>query len=174
MRYSSATLSDSKLPIEDQKKVSQWMKFGTGFLVYLGAPGCGKTHFCHAIFNDSEKIERYKYKRLWKESDFFSRLRSSLSLGDYNSEMKFMVDDDLVIYDDLGSVGHNEWRNEVIFSFIDFRYQYAKPTVITSNLPENEILNKIGSRVHSRLFAKENTILDFGKIDFRKHADLLA
>lgn len=87
--------------------------------------------------------------------------------GNYNEEIKFMMDDDLIIYDDLGSSGVNEWREECLFSFIDFRYQKSLPTILTSNFSKEKIQEKFQERMYSRIFDKKNTILDFGATDWR-------
>ena len=71
-----------------------------------------------------------------------------------------LADDDLIIIDDLGSTGVTDWRKEVIFEFIDFRYSIKKPTILTSNLSLDEIGRDYGWRVKSRLEAKENIVVD--------------
>ena len=35
-----------------------------------------------------------------------------------NALLKDLIDDDLVIYDDLGSQGTSEWKKGIIFDFI--------------------------------------------------------
>jgi DNA replication protein DnaC len=158
-----------KIEVSDQEKVIKWIKRGTGFLIYQGAPGCGKTHFCNAMENDARKFGNFHYMRHWKEYTFFERVRNSIERGvDFNFEVTYLMDDDLIIYDDLGSIGIKEWRNEVLLTFIDIRYQSKKPTVITSNLTEKEIKEKLGFRIHSRLFSKESIVLNFGENDLRQ------
>jgi len=88
--------------------------------------------------------------------------------GDYIDSLKYAVDDDYVILDDLGSTGVTEWRKEIILEFIDMRYESQKPTLITSNLSTNEIFEAYGKRAYSRLFCDETTLLDFGTIDWRR------
>ncbi len=70
-----------------------------------------------------------------------------------------MIDDDFMIYDDLGSTGITDWRKEIIFEMIDYRYSSMKPTIITTNLSVSEIKKTYHDRVLSRMFAKENTII---------------
>ena len=83
-----------------------------------------------------------------------------------------MLDYDFIMLDDLGSAGINEWRKEIIFETIDRRYESENPTVITSNLTRKEILENFGPRTYSRLFAKENLILEFHEAkDLRKREE---
>lgn len=76
-------------------------------------------------------------------------------------ELDYLMDDEFIILDDIGSAGLNEWRKEVLFNCIDIRYESGKPSVFTSNLTREEIYEGLGARAHSRLFSKENLILEF-------------
>jgi len=100
--------------------------------------------------------------RYWNERDFLSRLRAVISgeKGDYLKEMDYILDDQFIMFDDIGSSGVNEWRQEVLFEMIDRRYRSELPTVITSNLTKSEIYEKLGTRSASRMFAKENLIIE--------------
>lgn len=158
-----------KVNEEDQKKIFDWIKNGKNFLIYQGVAGCGKTYFCYAIENDAKIFGEFKFIRQWKEATFFERIRMSIDRGcDFNSEVEYLMDDDLIIYDDLCSANINDWRSDILFTFINLRYLSTKPTVITTNLTDLEIKDKLGYRIYSRLFAKENTILNFGETDLRK------
>ena len=79
-----------------------------------------------------------------------------------------MIDDEFVIYDDLSSTGVTEWRKEIVFEMIDYRYSSMKPTIITTNLTPAEIKQTYHERVLSRMFAKENTIIIIDGKDNRK------
>jgi DNA replication protein DnaC len=172
-RFRDATLSNTRLTPEDQAKVLSWLKNPNSFLVYLGVPGCGKTHFCYAIYNDAFRSGKVRYMRIYRESEYLEKLRRTMERPgiDYHQEIKLLMDDDLIIFDDFGSMGHNEWREEVLFSFIDFRYQKKLPTIVTSNLSEQKINETYQQRFYSRIFDKKNTILDFGTVDWRTSKD---
>lgn len=80
--------------------------------------------------------------------------------GDYLESLKLLIDDEFVMLDDIGSTGLTDWRREVIFDSIDERYNSMLPTVFTTNFSEREIKDNFHARVHSRLFSKENTIIE--------------
>lgn len=129
-------------------------------MVYLGSPGIGKTYFCAALIPwIYGKVNNFRY---WNERDLLSRIRSSISEsnGDYLKEVYSLIDHDFVILDDLGNSGINDWRKEIILEFVDRRYSLMLPTVVTSNLTRKEIYDGFGPRIHSRLFAKENLIIE--------------
>lgn len=146
------------------------MKKKKNFLVYLGSPGIGKTYLCSAIV--AYAMREFVSFRYWNESELLKRVRSSISensQSDYLTALNLLIDDEFLILDDLGSTGLNEWRKEVIFDAIDERYNSLKPTLITSNFTKKEFESQFHPRVASRLFDKDNIIIemDYG-IDHRK------
>lgn len=80
--------------------------------------------------------------------------------GDYLESLKWLIDDQLLILDDVGSTGVREWREEVLFDLIDSRYNSMLPTVITSNFTKADFKKLYHPRVCDRLFASENTIIE--------------
>lgn len=147
------------------------MKNPQNILIYHGTPGIGKTYLCAALTEWCfSKFNSFKYL---KEEDLLKKLRLGISegKGDYLDSMRYMIDHDFVILDDVGS-GINpekssyrdlEFRREVFFSFLDYRYNCMKPTIITSNFTKQEFEIVYSERITSRLFAAEN--LDIEIID---------
>lgn len=135
-----------------------------------GEPGTGKTYFCAAMVD--AMCDRVQHLRYFDERDLLRRIRQGLSessTGDYLGHLQDLLDNQLVILDDIGSSGHNEWREEVLMEAIDLRYRKMLPTIITSNLSRKEFFETYGKRITSRLFAKENTIIDLnGMPDLRQ------
>jgi DNA replication protein DnaC len=146
------------------------MKFKRNFLVYCGNPGIGKTHFCSAMLEWIMKnFNTYRY---WNESELLKRVRSSMDefKGDYLEVLKLLIDDDIVMVDDIGSTGLNEWRKEIIFDAIDERYNSMKPTIITSNFSKKEFEKLFHPRLSSRLFAVENFVIEINNgYDMRQY-----
>jgi len=140
------------------------------FLVITGPAGTSKTYFCSAmieiIFN---KFETF---RAFDERDLLRKLRQGMGSsmhGDYLDHLQQLIDDELIIIDDVGSSGHTEWREEALMEAIDFRYGSTLPTIFTSNLSKKDFYQIYGQRISSRLFAKENTIIDLeGMPDLRE------
>jgi DNA replication protein DnaC len=137
----------------------------------MGNPGLGKTYFCAAYMNklDKNPHPKIRTKRYWNEKDLLARIRSEMEItgSDYSMNLKFLIDDDLVILDDLGASGINEWRRELFFDFLDYRYMQNKPTIITTNLTKQYIYEKFDERFYSRFFAAENDICEIFQRDRR-------
>jgi len=155
-------------PAECMEKLNKYMRSPRGFLVYIGCPGIGKTYFCSTLVEWAFKnFSTFRYHR---EIDVLRRLRESMSErhNDYARELEYLMDDDLIMFDDVGSginpdranVTSLEWRVEVFFSFLDYRHRSGKPTVITSNFNRQEIYKIYCKRSYSRLFDTRNTIIE--------------
>lgn len=110
--------------------------------------------------------------RAYSERQLFERIRQGISSGqggDYLAHLHDLIDDDFIIIDDLGSSGHNAWREEIIMEALDYRYKDCRKTLITSNLSELDFRQIYGERISSRLFASENIIISlFGMPDLRQ------
>ena len=136
-------------------------------LLYHGSPGIGKTYFCSAIAEWA--LQNFDSIRYHHEKNLLARLRQGISdgSGDYERNLGYLIDDELVILDDVGSgINPNkcnnrdlEWRREIFFGFLDYRYNSMKPTIITSNFTQNDFMEIYSGRICSRLFANENTII---------------
>lgn len=84
----------------------------------------------------------------------------SMGNGDYLETLEYLIDDDFVIIDDVGSSGLNDWRKEVLFAAIDYRYNSMKPTILISNFSPQDFKEFFHERLASRLFSKENFVIN--------------
>lgn len=159
----------SKLDLDPETidKMQNYMNKMKNMLVYHGSPGIGKTFFCSALIDWA--FQNFSTRRYHTEESILRKLRASISEGhgDYLIALEYLCDDDIVMLDDVGS-GINvgkftnrdlEFRREVFFSFLDYRYRIQKPTIITSNFSKKDIDEVYSERIYSRLFASENTII---------------
>src|SRR6185436_13733865 len=148
-RYVGASLSDSCAPSWAQVLISKFMDNPKNFLVYCGNPGIGKTQLSASLVEFG--LTRFSSFRKWSEYDLLTRVRSSIDEfkgSDYIDTLKYLIDDEFVILDDIGSTGVTDWRKEVIFAAIDMRYNSMKPTLITSNLSKDEFKTLFHDRLH--------------------------
>lgn len=90
--------------------------------------------------------------------------------GDNNDEsviVKDLSEADFLILDDLGVEKSTEWVMQILYLILNYRYEYLKTTIITSNYSINDLIDKFGSdRIPSRI-AGMCEVIRFDKKDFR-------
>jgi DNA replication protein DnaC len=152
---------------ENGQKILDWIKGRKNMLILLGNPGCGKTYCIAAIANYIVDVS--PEIRLFTEDSFMKKLHSSMaSKEDYHSELHRLCESEFLVYDDLGSTGQTDFRKEVVFELCDKRYGNMLPTIISSNLTRKDIGEIYHPRIISRIFAKENTIIEMSTEDLRQ------
>ncbi|MGI5873170.1 MAG: ATP-binding protein [Bacillota bacterium] len=133
-------------------------------LMFQGAVGSGKTFLAAAIAN--ALIEAGVDVDFTVVPDFLDRLRESFGDDSEESESDLMNEVKRVpvlILDDLGAHNYTDWSIKTIFAILNYRVNYEKPTIVTTNLERRDIEELLGSRIYSRLmeacrfFRLENT-----------------
>jgi len=167
-RYVGASLSQMKWSKSEMAKVDSFMKSKKNFLVVLGSPGTSKTYFCSAL--SDWILDNFQTHRYWMEGALFDRIKRGFESHEGSPKvLEYLIDDDIVILDDVGSNSWTEWKEDVFFDLINIRYNSMLPTVITSNLTRKQFYEIYQPRVTSRLFASENTVIELQDAqDFRE------
>jgi len=158
-RFQSASLAQFGDNNGDAKKITKWRGLGSalsGMLVISGPAGTGKTHMLASLYENL--VNDVTSVRVYSDRDLFRRLRAGFSQeGDYLETLNGLLNHHVVMIDDFGSCGHTEWREEVLLEALDIRYRSMRPTVITTNLNQEQVTKEYGERIASRLFAADNT-----------------
>lgn len=113
--------------------------------------------------------------RGYNERKLLEKIREGIASGgqaDYLTNLREYCDDYILIIDDLGSSGVNQWREEIMIALVDFRYSLQLPTIFTSNLSKADFFATYDHRVGSRLFAEENTVLDLSHLQDKRQLGL--
>ena len=122
------------------------------WLFLHGRIGTGKTHLAAAIGNSM--LERGLAVVFAVVPDLLDELRSAFD-PDHpvtHSELFTSVKEaQVLILDDLGTENATSWAREKLFQIINFRYNEAFPTVVTSNQDFKKNARLIDERVLSRL-----------------------
>jgi DNA replication protein DnaC len=120
----------------------------TGWLILLGAYGCGKTHLAAAIANRA--MERGQPVLFVVVPDLLDHLRATFSPSSsvtYDQRFDQVRNAPLLILDDLGTQSSTSWAREKLFQILNHRYNTRLPTIITSNQQLEEIDLRIRSRM---------------------------
>ena len=119
-----------------------------GWLVFVGAYGCGKTHLAAAIANS--RVERQLPVLFVVVPDLLDYLRASYapdSPATYDERFDQMRNIEMLILDDLGTQNATPWAAEKLYQILNYRYNAELPTVITMN----QLLEDLDPRLTSRL-----------------------
>ena len=136
-----------------------------GNLLFTGKTGLGKTFLSNCIAR--ELIERYHsvvYLPASQMFDIFSRDRFSYDDDeDLRSRAEYLMECDLLIIDDLGTEMINTFTVSQLFTVINERLNRANGTIISTNLPVNEMRDVFTERVMSRIISAYQIIPFFGE-----------
>jgi DNA replication protein DnaC len=120
----------------------------SGWLLFLGGYGCGKTHLAAAIANRSLQMGRPVLFVV--VPDLLDHLRATYgpySVEQYDTRFEEIRNAPLLVLDDLGTQSATPWAEEKLYQIINHRYNARLPTVITSN----QRLEDFEPRTRSRL-----------------------
>lgn len=135
--------------------VNKWKTYqeSSASITMIGRPGTGKTHLAVAMMK--ELIQRYQTNvQMIKAMDLDAEIKASWSKGATKTEKQIITDFvklDLLIIDEVGVQFGTNAEKVNLFKIIGERYDEMKPTIIISNLMEDEITLFIGDRVMDRL-----------------------
>lgn len=142
-----------------EQNVVQYVKDGYNMFFYSTMCGNGKTM-------SALRICRSYVDKVWLYSDvitcrvlfisvprFLLELKSNISKkSDYIEHIyKYVLDADLVVWDDIGSKCGTEFEIENMLSLINSRIETKKSNIYTSNIEPNELESVLGKRLASRI-----------------------
>jgi DNA replication protein DnaC len=93
--------------------------------------------------------------------DLFELIKKSFNSDDSNekSVLDYYKECHLLVLDDFGTVKPTDWVLQTLYSLINYRYEYMKKTIFTSNFSLDELAYVLGDdRITSRI-ARMGSIL---------------
>jgi len=144
-----------KLPPDEQKSLEKAFraaqKFAddpTGWIVFTGTYGCGKTHLAAAIANYRAGVTREPVFVV--VPDLLDHLRSTFGPNSnvtYDELFEEVRSAQMLILDDLGTQSATSWAREKLYQILNHRYVSNAPTVITTANAIEEVDPRIRSRM---------------------------
>lgn len=157
-RYRAATVPLSEVAmwvydlvgaaVEDRGKRDPIIERGKSLLL-AGDVGTGKTWNAYgAILAMAASGARFSWQFLTM-ADMFASLRPR---GDVDTEGEFqrLARVGVLVLDDVGAAKVSMWTEEVLYRLINARYEWERPTLLTTNLGDG-LGGMLGDRVTSRL-----------------------
>lgn len=123
--------------------------------IFLGATGLGKTHLSSSVAQAIiEKGSYVVYESAMKIFEDYEEKKFGSRNSSYDAEYEFEKYDecDLLIIDDLGCEMTNTFILSCLYNIINSRLIQHKSTIISTNLPREELRKRYSDRIISRIF----------------------
>ena len=140
----------------------------SGNIAMFGNTGLGKTHLSSAMAGViiEKGNDVYYTSAMNMFADFeYKRFGNSAS-PDAEGDIEKYFTCDLLIIDDLGTEINNQFTTSCLYNIINTRLNKKKPTVISTNLTQDEFRKRYWDRIASRIFG-EYLVLPFCGTDIR-------
>ncbi len=154
-----------------QKFVEEFGSDDQQGLLIMGPNGTGKTHLAAGIM--MALIQKGILCRFYTAPDLLATLRGAVADNRVQETLTVLAGLPCLVIDDLGKErlrrGEGEdvgWADELWFTLINRRYEDDRPTIFTTNLNDQEIIERYGMAIYSRIVEMCRPIL-LDEEDFR-------
>ncbi len=134
-------------------------------IIFIGATGTGKTHTAQIL---KDKLQSKGFSTCFTTTfNLVKRMNDNLYGQDPTAHTDLMESSVLII-DDLGTEPNIRNSDDFLYAVINERYNNNKAFIITTNLSNEQILNRYEQRLFGRIFDKNKTaVLTFTGKDMR-------
>lgn len=136
-----------------------------GNILFTGKTGLGKTFLSNCIAKELiEQCFSVVYLPAVEMYEIFSKDRLSYDSTDEDHDRsQYLLECDLLIIDDLGTELVNTFTTSQLFYVVNERLNRKRGTIISTNLPVNEMRDEFTDRVMSRIFSQYKVIPLYGE-----------
>lgn len=121
-------------------------------LYIFGDVGIGKTHIAYALHKNAPKAG--VRTRFWNTVDLYRDIREEISRDRYSKEhpVESAMDySGILILDDVGVEKATDFVVESFYLIVNRRYNEMRPMIVTSNYSLDQLADRVGDRIPSRL-----------------------
>ncbi|HUU26543.1 MAG TPA: ATP-binding protein [archaeon] len=130
---------------------SEYQDKGT-WLAFLGNCGTGKGHLASAIVNEVIRLH-LKIALYITFIDVVSKIKRNWDRSE--EEINKLRNVDLLVLDEIGVQFDTQAERVILHRILGYRYDYLKPTILTSNLNLKQLEQIVGERITDRLHDRE-------------------
>ncbi len=126
-------------------------------VLFMGVPGVGKTHLAVAVLKG---LLDKGFEGIFL--DYTSMLEGILRSFDptigagAREAYQAALDTEVVLLDDLGARRASDWAIDTVFSIINHRYNQKKATIVTTNLPDEALGDKLAEKTEGSYRVKDS------------------
>ena len=149
-RYASAKYED--VPENIRQKFGKILQSRRGLYLH-GGVGTGKTHIAYALKKKLDKHTQLKAD-FWNTSELMQEIKEDFDRDAYSKTRVFdkMTEEKMPFFlDDIGSEKLTDWVLERFYLIINRKYNEMVPIIFTSNYSIEELADRIGDRIASRI-----------------------
>ena len=121
-------------------------------LVLYGNYGSGKTHLAAAIAN--ALIGKGKPVLFGTFITHLENIRQEFDNAGQRTYLSKMKVAPVLVIDDLGKEKKSEWTRQVLFDVINYRYEHLLPTIITTNLANEDSFDDLANHVEGAVWSR--------------------
>lgn len=167
-KYDTEVYSRTVSNFNDAKKFAESFPAVPSVLLFIGKTGTGKTHISTAIAKTLiEKGVEVLYDSAQNIVAAFEADRFKSGYGPYEPKGDKYLECELLILDDLGTEFVNQFTLSCLYNLINTRQNKGLVTIISTNLPPAELLQKYEDRIYSRIMGCDSKTLLFVGKDYR-------
>ena len=161
-KHKSAPAAIKKIYDKSAKYIEGFPNGDKPFYVVAGSSGTGKTVWAAAVASEIMRkggtaVTVTAFELVKRAKDYHTQF----AIEDYVDLFTPMLDADILVIDDLGTETMlKNITREYLFTIINERWMRKKYTVVTTNLTPEQMLNRYGEAIFSRICDKNSSILD--------------
>jgi len=163
-RFQNATFSSFQCSSDKQRKTVEYLKTGRSAVIY-GSNGVGKTHLAYATCE--YQARQGKVAGYILAFDFFNEVRRSFSNGSTDKVVGKYHGYDLLVIDEIDKTQGTPTEFVYLYSLINKRYNYMKPTILITNATPSEFGAIIGESALDRV-ASDGKVIDLTGDNYRQ------
>lgn len=150
--------------------VDEWPIHGRGRgLLLMGGCGSGKTHLAVAALLEIIRCNKPGRLLFSNFQDLIQEIQASFDADspvNKSEILRPLIEADLLVLDELGSQKPTMFVQDILYYIINSRYNAQRSTIFTTNHAD-DLQDRIGERLRSRLFEMCGEVKMFGVPDYR-------
>jgi DNA replication protein DnaC len=151
------------------KNIYNWLTDSEEWSMYItGGLGSGKSCLVAALLDRYRRLLRYgnppQLRGRFVPPYVFTRIAKAFTNSGHIWNM--WIHTELLVLDDVGSARDTGWVTEQLLHLLEQRYDYQRPTILTSNMSLQDLSEHVDPRAASRL--AEGGQMNLGNVDARR------